>query len=223
MLLITTLFAVEPELTQGFEDTKFFGKLSVNGYTAASPNGWTWGIFGADQAVSISTDQAAIGHCSLKIIRMEKYQTNAVVIRRLALPLHASIDMEAWVYRPNRADLVIALVGINQNTGKMVNVASLATGENGKLMIRNATDERWQRTGVTLPSELWLPLIISIDPSTQNIVFQADLNGHTETLGTRKLADSAIAIDRMVFGTGSCPPGSPVYFDEIKIFVRSSL
>ena len=212
------IFAVETTvMTQGFEDTDFFRKLSTNGYTMTSSAGGTWGVFGRDKAVNISDEQAATGKYSLKITRMAKSQTNAIGGIRPALSAENSISLEIWIYRPDHSDFSIALGGIGQAAGKTVNIAALVTGENGKLMIRNATDDNWQRTNLKMPDELWVPVFIVIDRAAKNIVFKIELNGKTEIIGIRELTGPAVAIDRLMIGAAPCPPGSSVYFDEVKI------
>ena len=125
--------------------------------------------------------------------------------------------MEIWIYRPDLSDFSIALGGIDQPTGKVVNVAALVTGENGKLMIRNGADDKWQRTSLKMPTELWVPVFIVIDRAAKNIVFKIELNGKVETIGVREFTSPAVAIDRLLMGAAPCPPGSSVYFDEVKI------
>lgn len=222
MLAWHSIFAAETAvMIQSFENRDFFGKLSANGYTMASPEGGIWGVFGSDKTVSISAEQAAVGKYSLKITRMEKQQTNAIGGLRPALSATTSIVLEVWVYRPDRSDFSIALAGINQATGKIINVAALVTGENGNLMIRNATDDKWQRARLKMPIELWAPIFILIDRTTQNITFKIELNGKTEIIGVRELTGTAVPIDRLIIGATPCPPGSSVYIDEVKIAVTT--
>ncbi|MFA6476703.1 MAG: hypothetical protein WCV67_00255 [Victivallaceae bacterium] len=182
-----------------------------------SSAGGTWGVFGSDKAVNISDEQAATGKYSLKITRMVKSQTNAIGGIRPALSAENSISLEIWIYRPDHSDFSIALGGIGQATGKTVNVAALVTGENGKLMIRNATDTGWQRTNMSMPVELWTPVFIIIDQAVKNITFKIELSGKIEIIGIRELTGQTAAIDRLLLGAAPCPPGSSVYFDEIKI------
>lgn len=218
LFICQSIFAAETALmAQSFENTDFFGKLSANGYTMASPDDGKWGVFGPDKAVSISEEQAAVGKYSLKITRMDKRQTNAVGGFRPALSAESSISLEIWIYRPDLSDFSVALGGIDQPTGKVVNVAALVTGENGKLMIRNGADDKWQRTSLKMPTELWVPVFIVIDRAAKNIVFKIELNGKVETIGVREFTSPAVAIDRLLMGAAPCPPGSSVYFDEVKI------
>lgn len=220
LLTCQSMLAIETtEMTQGFEDTAFFGKLSANGYTMASPAGGKWGVFGSDKAVSISDEQAAVGKYSLKITRMNKGQTNAIGAIGIALSAATSISLEIWIYRPELSDFSVALGGIDQVTGRTVNVAALVTGENGNLMIRNATDDKWQRTNLKMPSGLWVPVFIVIDRTARNITFKIELSGKTEIIGIRELTGPAVSIDRLMIGAAPCPPGSSVYFDEVKISV----
>ncbi len=211
------LVAEQTVMAQGFEDTDFFGRLSANGYTMASSAGGKWGVFGSDKAVSISDEQAAVGKYSLKITRMDKSQTNAIGAIGTALSAETSISLEIWIYRPDLSDFSVALGGIDQATGRTVNVAALVAGENGKLMIRNATDDKWQRTSLKMPDELWVPVFIAIDRAAKKIVFKIELNGKTEIIGIRELTGPAVAIDRLLMGAAPCPPGSSIYFDEVKI------
>lgn len=205
-----------PGYTQGFEDQDYFAKLSPNGYTMSSPSGWVWGVFGSDKAVSISDEQAAVGKFSLKVIRMDKRQTNAIGVVRPAFDADVQVMAEVWVYRPDRSDFTFYMGGIDPENGKVVTVASLLAGENGKLMVRNATDARWQRSGLVCPVELWTPLRIIIDRKAKSVIFQIELGGKTEVIATRELTGPSVGLDRIIFGAAPCPPGSAIYFDEVK-------
>ncbi len=222
VLLSAKLFAADPVtvLEQGFEDTAFFGKLSVNGYTMMSPQlGGYWGVFGADQAVSISADQAAVGKNSLKVTRMEKAQTLGLAVPKKPVPADSDAEIEIWAYRPNGSELTFAIRGVDEATKKPVEIAALATGESGTLMVRTGSTPRWQRSGYKLTPDSWTRITAAFDRANRKCTFKAELEGKTVDLAVLDLAGEPRSIASLTFGAAPAKPGAAVYFDEVKITV----
>lgn len=200
---------------QGFEDVQFFNSVSPSGLTVKDPANVVWGIFKENKTVSISDEQAATGNQSLKVIRREQVQTNAVAMFGTPLSPKGVNAVETWVYRPSESEFSIVLSGLDQ-TGNKIKVAYLNTAEKGKFFIRNAT-ATLVRTYMPCPSDSWMLLSVELNFDAKKILFSYQMDGKKVTVGELELVGEEVKLTGIEFGATPCPPGSAIYFDNVKV------
>lgn len=215
-LMLAAAGAAEPVLRQSFETAAFFEQLSANGYTTAPLGvGGRWGMFLNREAVSLSTEYAAVGEKSVRIVRMAERQYPLVGVA--AKPAAAPCEAEIWFLRGGKGAFTLVLGTVDPaEKGKMIRAVGLLCANDGRLLLLDRESGRYLPSKVTAPEESWVQLLFKVGKESCRIV--ATVEGEAKEIGavpSKELA--AFGLDRLEIVPSVSPAGSAVYLDEISI------